>query len=166
MKDGSVKLEAIRIHDVNPSGALAFDLIDLLALLAPQSMQAMWRISTIKSGLPDLEWFDATGEGGEKLEALADRHEVVTGRHLRALAKQRKQVIWGEFTGYLPGKEPEKEDGMPWLTIRAIDSSYFEIATADKAAIKTLRGAFKHIGPADPPFAPNPVEIKHRTKEA
>lgn len=145
-------METIRIHDVSENGTLAFDLIDFLALLAPRSMQAVWRVSTIKSVLPQLERFDATGEGGEKLEAFANTDETLTGRHLRALAKQTTQVIWGEFTAYLSGKDRQDSDHGPWLTIRAIDSSYFEIATGDEAALKTLRGAFKQIGPADPPF--------------
>ncbi|MBF2715341.1 hypothetical protein [Agrobacterium vitis] len=88
-------MKTIRIHDVMKNGVLPFDLRDLLRLLAPRSLQAVWRVSTVKSGLPELEWFDATGDGGEKLELLANRDAVITGQELLALAKQTTQVIWG-----------------------------------------------------------------------
>ncbi|MCE6073966.1 hypothetical protein [Agrobacterium vitis] len=147
-------MKTIRIHDVMKNGVLAFDLRDLLRLLAPRSLQAVWRVSTVKSGLPELEWFDATGDGGEKLELLANRDAVITGQELLALAKQTTQVIWGEFSGYFPNATHDN-----WLTIRAIDSSYYEITTADEAVLKKLKDSFQHIGPADIPFAPNPADL-------
>jgi hypothetical protein len=135
----------LRIYDLK-NHVLALDLRDLLRLLAPQSLQATWTISTIKSADGIHEWFDATGEGGEQLERLVENDATLPGYELAALAKKTSQVIWGEFNGSLPSKSK----GI-WITIRAIDSTFYEITTDDAAAIKKIRSTFKDIRSVDGP---------------
>jgi hypothetical protein len=137
-------MATLKIYDTKER-ALAFDLRDLLDLLAPRSLHAEWRISAVKSPHLFDEMFEATGEGGDKLELLAQRNERISGPDLAALAKRTRQVIWGEFVGSLPTAPTE------WVTIRAVDSTFYEIATSDEEVLEKVRSAFKDVRRADLP---------------
>jgi hypothetical protein len=84
----------LRIYDVKEY-VLAADLRDLLRLLAPRSLQANWTISTVKSSESGHEWFEATGESRDELEALAQEDARISGADLMALAGKTHQFIWG-----------------------------------------------------------------------
>jgi hypothetical protein len=73
---------------------------------------------------PGHEWFEATGEGGEQLEALAQDKVRLSGSDLAALAEDTPQAIWGEVIGS-PSTQPDKT----WVVIRAVDSTFYEIDT-------------------------------------
>lgn len=137
-------MPAIRIYDTE-NQILAVDLADLLRLLRPLSLQADWTVSAVKSSIPGHEWFEATGDGGEELERLAETKTRLTTPALAALAKQTRQVIWGEFTGFLP-----KAD-RPWVIIRAVDSTFHEIETDDETVLKKIRAAYKDIRVGEDP---------------
>lgn len=94
-------MTSLRIYDLKDH-ALALDLKELLRLLAPLSLQAIWTVSAVRSSRPGHAWFEATGESGERLEALAQGNVRLPGTDLAALAETTKQVIWGEFTGSIP----------------------------------------------------------------
>jgi hypothetical protein len=126
---------------------LSFDLSDLLRLLAPRSVRATWVISTVKSSDPDREWFEATGEGGEQLEILAREKAVIPGLKLSTLAEKTRQIIWGEFVASLSGHPEEK-----WMTIRAIDSMFYEITTSDEVVLRKLKSTLEDVRQADPWF--------------
>jgi hypothetical protein len=132
-------MATLRIHD-SKNYVLAFDLRDLVSLLAPQSLQATWVVSTVKSAQTRDEWFEATGKGGEQLEALAENNARLSGAELSMLAEDTLQVIWGEFIALLPSNLQE-----PWVTIRAIDSSFYEIATLDDAVLEKIGSTFSDI---------------------
>lgn len=140
-------MATLRIYDLTQH-RLALDLRDLFRLLAPRSLQATWTISTVKSSEPGLEWFEATGEGGEKLEALAQEDTRMGGMDLSALAEKTRQVIWGEFVGSLPVKPDER-----WIIIRAVDSTFYEITTLDETVLNLVRSSFKDVRLADAPIA-------------
>ena len=127
-------MEKLRIFDLDDFG-LAFDLRDVLLVLAPRSLAAKWTIRT-----PDAWSFEATGAGGERLEELAEVSAQISGDELLAIADYTVQVIWADFVGAL-FDEPSQE----WLIIRAVDSSFFEIETSDPAALATIRSAFKDV---------------------
>lgn len=127
-------MEKLRIFDLDDFG-LAFDLRDVLRVLAPRSLAAKWTIRT-----PDACSFEATGAGGERLEELAKVSAQIGGDELLAIADYTVQVIWADFVGAL-SDEPSQE----WLVIRAVDSSFFEIETSDQAALATIRSAFKDV---------------------
>lgn len=122
----------IRIFD-KEDRVLAFDLRDLLRLLAPLSLEAEWRVS------PFEDEFEATGEGAMRLEELADNGGLITGNELLALAENTWQVIWGQFVGVLSGGSEK-----PWITIRAVDSSFYEIISSEETAA-TLKMHFNDI---------------------
>lgn len=128
------EMKKLAIFDLDDFG-LAFDLRDVLRVLAPRSLAATWTIRT-----PDASSFEATGAGGARLEELADVSAQVGGDELLALADDTVQVIWGDFVGALPD-DPNRE----WLIVRAVDSSFFEIETLDQAALATIESSFKDV---------------------
>lgn len=134
------------IHDLDGTG-LAFDLIDLLELLAPQSVQTSWTISTVKSIDPKQEWFEAQGEAGEKLEDLAEQDAEISVEELIKLARGSYQVIWGEFLG--ASDDPQMDF---WVIIRAMDSSFYEIVTFDEAVIGKITSHFHDVRHGDTPI--------------
>lgn len=85
-------MATLRIFDLKQH-VLAFDLRDIIHALKPRSLQAMWTVSTVKSSVPSHEWFEATGEMGEKLEALAQEDTRMSGATLAAIAERTRQVI-------------------------------------------------------------------------
>ena len=125
----------LTIHDLDDRGILAFDVRDLLRALAPSSLAARWTIRT-----PDGESFEATGAGGLRLEELAEVSDQITGEELLAIADDTVQVIWGDFVAALPD-DPHRD----WLTIRAVDSSFFEVETSDEASIAVVKSRFRDV---------------------
>jgi hypothetical protein len=132
-------MATLRIYDLEEH-VLALDLKDLLQLLAPRSLKASWTVQAVKSSNPEHEWFEATGEGGEKLEALAQRNARLSGAELAALAANTRQVIWGEFVGFVPTHSDQ-----PWVTIRAVDSTFYEIETDDEAVLGKIGTTYKDV---------------------
>jgi hypothetical protein len=138
-------MTTLKICDMHPDrGVLSFDLRDFLDLLAPRSHHANWRISPVKSQQLNRSWFEATGENSETLEALAQTGAQLPGPEMATLMQKIQQVIWGEFTASFPAAP-----GDTWVTIRAIDSSFYEIASSDETVLDKIRAAFNDIRPAD-----------------
>ena len=128
----------VRIHD-EANGRLAFDLRDLLRLLKPTSTEADWTVSPVWNSAAEPDWFMATGAGGRRLEALAKETARISGAALADLARETTQVIWGEFAGTLPASDAV------WVTIRAIDGSFFEIVTDDLGVIGRMKSAYTDV---------------------
>jgi hypothetical protein len=129
-------MTTLRIHDL-ADGVLALDLRDLLCLLAPQSMEAIWTISTVKCGS---EWFEATGQAGKELEALAQEDTRMLGTALLVLAEKTHQVIWGEFKASRSSRPDET-----WVTVRAVDSSFFEVTSHDEMVLNAVTTSFNDV---------------------
>ena len=126
---------SLTIHDLDDRGVLAFDLRDLLRVIGPRAITAEWTITDpVESG------FEATGPGGERLEALAEASAQIAGAELIAIAEDTQQVIWGDFAGKLPNVQNQD-----WVTIRAFDSSFFEVETSDEAVIEKLKSHFRDV---------------------
>lgn len=136
-------MATLKIFDLE-GHVLSLDLRDLLQLLTPQSLQANWIISTVKSSKPGYEWFEATGEGGERLEALAQVNARLSGTDLAVLAENTRQVIWGEFVGSAPAVSDKR-----WVIIRAIDSTYYEIETNDEGVLNKISSTYKDVRAGD-----------------
>lgn len=133
MREGKVVL--LTINDLDDRGVLAFDLRDLLRVIGPRAAAAEWAIVE-----PVESSFEATGEGGGRLEALAEASAQISGAELIAIADETQQVIWGDFVGRLPNA-PHQD----WLTIRAFDSSFFEVETSDEEAIERVKFHFRDV---------------------
>jgi hypothetical protein len=127
---------------------IVIDLRHFLRVLAPRSVQATWTVSAVRSPESGGEWFEATGDGGKELDALAREDVNLSGTILAALAEATGQVIWGEFVGRFPS-----ETDKSWITIRVVDSSFYEVTTLDDTAVSKIRTAFGDVRIADAPFA-------------
>lgn len=139
-------MTALRVYDLRDH-VLAFDLRDLLRLLAPRSLEARWVVSTVKSSRPGHEWFEATGEGGERLEVLAQGDGQLSGSEFAALAENTRQVIWGEFVGSAPTQSDK-----PWVIIRAVDSTFYEIDSEDEAVLDKISSTYKDVRTGEAPI--------------
>lgn len=133
-------MATLRIYDLD-GGALAVHLSQLIDLLAPKSLDAEWTVAPIRSDGEDK--FEATGSGAEELEELVETFMPISGMALLIVSTNTHQIVWGEFIAILPG-----ESG-PWLTLRAIDSTFYEIGTDDEAVLNALRSAFKDVRNAE-----------------
>jgi hypothetical protein len=136
-------MATLRIYDLKHH-VLALDLRDLLRLLAPRSLEANWIVTTVKSSKHGHEWFEATGEGGEQLEELAQDNARLSGSDLAALAEKTQQVIWGEFVGSGP-----MQSDKAWVTIRAVDSTFYEIDTDDETVLSKISSTCKDVRTGD-----------------
>ena len=131
-------MSIVRIFDTE-NGTLSFDLRHILLLLKPGSLQARWVVTSVKSSDGLHEWFDATGDGGKKLELLATVNACLSGVELGTLAKATRQVIWGEFIATLPTSQE------PWVIVRGVDSTYFEVVTSDQNVLKAVKSSFRDV---------------------
>ncbi|MFT4161622.1 hypothetical protein [Shinella sp.] len=139
-------MATLRIYDLKEH-VLALDLKDLLRLLAPRSLEANWIVSTVKFSKPEHEHFEATGEGGEQLEELAQGNARLSGFDLAALADSTRQVIWGEFVASAPTQLDKT-----WLIIRAVDSTFYEIDTDDETVLRKISSAYKDVRAGEAPI--------------
>jgi hypothetical protein len=147
-------MATLRIYDCD-NGVLALDLRHLIDLLAPRSIQAIWTVSPVKLFCSELnsfeEDFDAIGQGGDPLEVLARNRSPVSGTVLAELAKATTQVIWGEFEALLP------EQDRVWISIRAIDSTFYELSTSDEAVLNKIKSSYKDVRVASAPVSSTPI---------
>ncbi|NEU13214.1 hypothetical protein G3T14_13865 [Methylobacterium sp. BTF04] len=126
----------VRIYDMT-NGVLDFDLRHILAALGAQAIECWWMISGV--AVYD-EAFDATGEQAGRLEELAASGRRIKGDRLRDLANGTQQVIWGEFQGYVDASAT-----VPVLIVRAIDSTFYEVATNDPRVLQNLKATFRDV---------------------
>lgn len=135
-------MATLRIHDSN-GPALAVDLRHLIDLLAPRSLQATWTVSPVTFHFPSHDLTEkelmATGQGSDLLEELARTGSSVSGAAMSELAHATRQVIWGEFAATLPRQD------VAWVTIRAIDSSFYEVTTTDEAVLNKVKSTYQDV---------------------
>lgn len=126
-------MKGVTIKDTGPSrNLLAFDLKDILRAIGPVVESLEWRLEDI----------DCTGEGSDEIHDLCDRGEQVTGARLVALAERILQTIDGEFRGYR-SDAPDRD--MPWLIIRAVDSTVFDVECDDPDVLAAVRRRFTDV---------------------
>ena len=124
------------IQDAISGGqGLAFDLRDVLGAIGDKGNDSVWRVSDVEA---------SGGESALALERAADSGRNLTWTELRDLARGVVQVIDGVFTGRLPGKVE------PWLIIRAVDSSAYDIESNDEDVLRRVRAAFKDVKEVQP----------------
>lgn len=107
-----------------------FDLRDILAALGADAELSRWRIAGV----------DCLGrEAAEALHEASDRGSCLDGSRLGVLARDVDQIIDGEFAGYLPGV------GAPWIVIRAVDSSAYDVVTDRQDVLLRLTSRFSRV---------------------
>jgi hypothetical protein len=64
--------------------------------------------------------------------------ELVDGAELLAATERLQQVIDGRFEGL-------ENQNTPWVVVRAVDSSWWEVLSNDQAVLDSVRGRFKVV---------------------
>lgn len=120
----------VTIMDRDLNGVLTLDLRDLLRLIGPEAEAAEWQVS-------DVEALD--GEAARELEGAANSKFRIPGHVLVRLSKEVSQIINGRFQAY------RNQASKPWIIIRAVDSSAFDVQTDNQALLEQIRGRFKNV---------------------
>ena len=148
----------LRIYDYR-DGVLALNLRDLVDLLAPRSLEADWKVSPVTLNDPLLgrsfDEFMVTGPTEPDqvdLERLAASGSVVSGFTLSQVLHAAHQVMWGQFVGTLPNQKD------PWVVMCAIDSTFYEVTSADQGVLNAIRSAYKDVRVAPGPVKSIPIE--------
>jgi hypothetical protein len=123
----------VTIHDLDPRGFLAFDLVDILSCLGPTIRDYEWIVSGLECTSQDAQ---ALCDEVQKNSGSGLR---MTTEELQAAAKRFGQTIEGVFTG-TPAHGTKEE-----ILIRAVDTSYFEVMTHSQERIVALHGCFKDV---------------------
>ena len=130
-------MRGVQIRDMNERGFLAVDLQHILDLFAERTVQSRWRASDVWATGQE------TGEAAQELEALSDGQTFIAGEHLSRLAHRLVQVIDGEFSGF------ERSSDSPWIIIRAVDSSFYEVFSTEPAVLDTILSSFQKVSDCD-----------------
>jgi hypothetical protein len=117
----------VTIHD-SKNNLLSFDLIDILNTVGEKTARSRWRISDV----------EASGNSALRLLELCDKKIEISGVELIGIASDLVQVISGRFEAYLDAEEP-------WLIVRAVDSSEYDVESDDPSVFKKLRQRFSEI---------------------
>ncbi|MDH6669128.1 UNVERIFIED_ORG: hypothetical protein M2442_005198, partial [Methylorubrum zatmanii] len=102
-----------------------------------QAIECSWMVSGVAAYDAD---FDATGGQAGRLDQLATSGRRIKGDRLRDLANGTQQVICGEFQAYA-----DASTTVPVLIVRAIDSSFYEVAADDTHVLQNLKATFRDV---------------------
>lgn len=128
-------MRGIRIRDLD-GGHLAFDLKELLDAVGASALSSEWKCSIAEL---------ISIESVESLESAYENAPRISGPKIRDLAAQTRQVIDGTFEAY------RSEEYRPWLILRAVDSTYWEVLSDDPAVLASVRKAFREVEDFDDP---------------
>lgn len=123
-------MPGIRIRDL-AEGTLAFDLADLLKLLGDSVRDSIWKCFVAECIPVDLARPD--------LAKAYNTQVPLTGRELLALAEETRQVIDGKFEAFHIG------DDRPWITLKAVDSTYWEVFASDYQQFAPFQSRFQNV---------------------
>ena len=115
-------MPGIRIRGLTDRRFLAFDLIDLLTVLGESVGASTWKCY--------VEDFVSADDARPNLGAAYNTSKRLSGTELLALAAETRQVIDGKFEGF------RSSDETPWITLEAIDSSFWEISPLTVASFR------------------------------
>ncbi|AMB46831.1 hypothetical protein [Methylobacterium sp. AMS5] len=130
-------MPTLQIHDLLPSKDVVVDPRAVLAVLGERAIRASWEVAGVARYNEAV--MIAGGEAADRLEASSGSRSRVSGALLSELVHQTTQVIWGEFAAYEEGEEA------PWVTVRAIDSSWCEVETDDEEGLDHVRRTFTDV---------------------
>lgn len=121
-------MQGITISD-KKNNVLAFDLIDILKIIGEKAINSTWKISDV----------ECIGKDAEKLQNISDYSNQISGKELFSISSNLLQVIDGVFEAYLD------EENLPWLIIRAVDSSEYDIESNDKVLIAKIKNSYSTV---------------------
>ena len=111
---------------------------DLFDILGSNGEQSFWQVKNV----------EALGKGADELHLASDMGCTFVGSDLKRLIADVDQVIDGEFSAF-KSNHPE-----PWIIIRAVDSTAYDIITDDFTTFRLFKCAFassKDIPGMEPP---------------
>lgn len=110
--------------------SLSFDLRELLDALGEDAMRATWHCE-VGDFVP--------ADDAKYLVPAYDAATSIAGAILYQLASQTRQVIDGRFVATRDGSAE------PWLTLLAVDSSWWEVTTDDPAVVQAIESSFRSV---------------------
>jgi len=119
---------------INPpvgGGGLGFDLRDLLPLLGPRAVSSSWLVS-------DLNYVSRDDKSIPAFQGLEE--DKIPGPDIIGALPNLLQVIDGVFKAY-----ENKNAGEPWVVLRAVDSSWWEVCTQDRTIVQAVRHRFENV---------------------
>lgn len=118
----------LEITDTDEEGGLNFDLCDLLDTLGEETVLGWhWICQAV----------ECSGPGADALHAADDDGLVLSGETIWDLATQVDQTIEGLFLALPP------EAGQAMVAIRVVDSSWWEVWTAEDEIHHRMLGRFE-----------------------
>ena len=130
-------MRGLEIHDgVATTGGLNFDLAEILACLGESLRSSTWRCL-------NLNYTSRNEQDIPVFHDPPDEARRVTHVEFLRATDQLLQVIDGDFEAIRPGEDA------PWLRIRAIDSSWWEVYSTDEAALRAVRARFADVREID-----------------
>lgn len=121
-------MKGVTILDRDPSSnLLSFDLRDILSVLGDDGARSAWTVRDVEC---------LGGDAAATLRDASDAAEILAGDLLLDLARNVGQIIDGEFSARLPNED------VPWITIRAVDSSAFDVETDREDVLTALKAKF------------------------
>jgi hypothetical protein len=122
-------MKGVMIKDLAPERrVLAVDLRHVLTTLGPRALGSDWQVCGV--------W--AEGDSKAELEAF-DGRQFVPGSRLATLAQNVSQIIDGEFIAFESGQ------GVPWVVVEAVDSTYYAVRSDEPAILAQIRSAFREV---------------------
>lgn len=122
-------MKCLIIRPQTSGGRLDFDLQEVLQALGPKVSTSAWMIRDLNYVSRD-ERDIPTFHSSER--------KRIPGDELLASLPNLLQVIDGEFRAFEKGSEP-------WVIIRAIDSSWWEVQSRDASAFDAIRHRFQNV---------------------
>lgn len=129
-------LQGVKIKDID-EGFLSFDLKDILPLAGERAAASQWRCRFV----------ECLGESAEELHAISDAGRIISGGELLRIASDLLQVIDGQFEAY------SDANAEPWLVVKAIDSSSFEVWSDGPDVLARVRDNFGEVSDLPPDAA-------------
>jgi hypothetical protein len=122
-------MKGITITDTDNRGILSVSLDALLFIVQDAIADSRW----------DCHNVEAVGSTAAELHRLCDSRIEFNSAILRSLASGADQIIDGEFRAFKP------DESRPWLIIRAVDSSAYDVETENPSLLHMLRSRFQRV---------------------
>lgn len=129
---------------------LAYDLSTLLTSLGELAMTSSWLCRGI----------EAYGTNADELHVYSDKQQRIEGQKLLEIVSNIDNIADGYFHAYLP---TETE---PWLVVRAIDNSVFEIKSHHPRVAQLKKERNRNPARATSPSKPMPQTDDHYVEKS
>ena len=116
----------------NEGNCLSFDLAEILTALGPRAITSSWAYR-------DLEFVSRSEQEGPQLEQDLEATLPLSGKDLLRATDRILQVIDGEFAAF------DQEKQTPWVIVRAVDSSWWEVESTDESVLAAVGVCFRSV---------------------